>query len=197
MSEEYVLQITYQGIDDKGRTVMLNVRGNSTKQFDEMLTHASPLIATLKPLPVKQYGGGAGQAQKKAVVYLPDAPKCPKHQHVMNIREWTSPEGKVLHFWSCGEKDAAGWCREKVTPNPTPEQVIKWRELNGIEAPAPKTAGATVTPPDFCKLHQVKMAEISQKTGQPFHRLTLDDGSVGFCNGVVVAAGKHTNQAHA
>lgn len=190
MSDEYVLQITYQGLDDKGRTVMLNVRGTTTEQFDKILAHASPLISTLKPLPVKQYGGGASQAQRKAIVYLPDAPKCPKHQHAMNIREWKPTDSdKVLHFWSCGEKDNGQFCREKVTPNPTPEQVAKWRELNGIEAPATQAA-PVVTPPDFCKLHQVKMTEVSAKTGQPFHRLTLDTGDVGFCNGIVVAAGK-------
>jgi hypothetical protein len=136
MSEEYVLQITYQGVDDKGRTVMLNVRGCNADQFDASLKHAQPLINSLKPLPVKQFGG-AGQAAKKQIVYLPDAPKCPKHAHPMNIREWTSPEGKVMHFWSCGEKGADGWCKEKIKPDPTPEQIAKWRELNGIEAPPP------------------------------------------------------------
>jgi hypothetical protein len=189
MSEEYVLQITYQGIDDKGRTIMLNVRGNSPEHFDQMLFHASPIISTLKPLPVKQYGGGAGQPQKKAIVYLPDAPKCPKHGTVLNVREWTSPEGKVLHFWSCNEKSDGQFCREKVKPDPTPEQVIKWRELNGIEAPkVAEPPKVEHTPIDFCKMHQVKMNEVSQKSGQPFHRVILDTGEVGYCNGVLVAA---------
>lgn len=189
MSEEYVLQITYQGIDDKGRTVMLNIRGTNAKQFDDMLTHATPLIAGLRPLPQKSYGG-AGQS-KRDIVYLPDAPKCPKHGNPLNVREWTSPEGKVLHFWSCGTKDANGFCREKVKPDPTPEQVSKWRELNGIEAPV-KADDTT-----FCKMHQVKMTEVSQKSGKSFHRLTLEDGTPGFCDGRLVSAGKHANQAQA
>lgn len=185
MSEEYVLQITYQGIDPKGLTVMLNVRGANAEQFNAALKMAQPHIATLKPLPQKQYSGTGGQA-RKPIVYLPDAPKCPKHSTPLNVREWTSPEGKVLHFWSCGEKGPEGYCREKVNPAPTPEQVNKWRELNGIEAPAEKPVDPTI-----CKLHQVKMSEVSQKSGLPFHRLVLEDGTPGFCNGVLVAAGKH------
>lgn len=188
MSEEYVLQITYQGIDAQGRTVMLNIRGTTEKQFDELRKHVASDINSLKPLLVKQYGGGAGQAQRKAIVYLPDAPKCPKHNKQMTIREWTSPEGKVLHFWSCGEKDNGQFCREKVTPNPTPEQVIKWRELNGIEAP--KTEEKHPDDPTICKLHGVKMTETSQRTGKLFHRTTLEDGTPGYCNGTIVAAGK-------
>lgn len=185
MSEEYVLQITYQGVDEKGRTVMLNVRGSNAAQFDEMLKHATPIIATLKPLPIKQYGG-AGHPQRKTIVYLPDAPKCPKHQRVMNIREWTSPKGNVLHFWSCGEKDSEQFCREKVKPDPTSDQVIKWRELNGVETPNP--AEQPKDDPTLCKIHQIKMSDISSKSGLPYHRLKLDSGDTGYCNGVTTAA---------
>jgi hypothetical protein len=194
MSEEYTLQITYQGIDPRGLTVMLNIRGATVQQFSDTLKAAEPTIKTLKPLPVKQYGGGTGQSARKQIVYLTDAPKCPKHGTTLNIREWTSPEGKVLHFWSCGEKTDGQFCREKVKPDPTPEQVAKWRELNGIELPYTVLKDMAKEPHDdqtICKMHDVKMNEISQKSGLPFHRWILDDGTQGFCNGKLVAAGKH------
>lgn len=42
--------------------------------------------------------------------------------------------------------------------------------------------------PDFCALHNVTMTETSGKTGQPYHRLTLESGQVAFCNSVEVKA---------
>lgn len=196
MSEDYVLQITYQGVDSKGRTVMLNIRGATFEQFDANLKSAQPLIAPLLPLPQKSFGGaGSG---KKPIVYLPTAPKCPNHQRPMNIREWTSPEGNTLYFWSCGERDASGYCKSKVEPRPTPEQIAEWRKLNGIETPNGKAS----TPPDtldqltsatgrdaitnsdpaICKLHDnFRMAQHAT-TGAYYHQ--LPDGS--YCNGTVI-----------
>lgn len=88
---------------------------------------------------------------------------------------------------------------QKPQPTSEPER----NELEDYLGPNPrkaeyeaqKPAEKEQDDPTFCKLHHVKMSEVSQKSGLPYHRLTTPDGLIGFCNGVTFIVAKHQAQA--
>lgn len=92
---------------------------------------------------------------------------------------------------STGEIREAAPAAEGVTYPEHPETIITEpprSELDAHFGTQKITAGAP------CTLHNVKMGEISKKTSLPYHRLTTEDGLVGFCNGSEV---KFAGNGHA
>lgn len=126
-NENYVLQMSVKGTDDAGREIMWNVRGATCEDFDTNLKHVVERILKLKGLPAKPFG----KREAKPVTDLPDAPSCATHHVPMRPKEWKNAEGETVVFWTCPQRDNGTFCKERSKPAPTPEQIIKFKELNG------------------------------------------------------------------
>lgn len=137
---EFVVQVSVKGIDEGGREVMWNVAGKTSAEFDAEYTKRLPTIKSLKPLPIKQYGGSGGKPRKE-IKPLPDAPMCPTHNKPMNPKKWSPKDepAKVMYFWTCGEKTNGEYCKEKLSARPTVEQYVEWCKINEMDTESTPT----------------------------------------------------------
>lgn len=131
---DFAIQVTIKGLDSGGREVEFVIRGVGVSDFNINYTALKTKIDSLKPIPQKTWAGKQG-TPKKPIVYLDDAPKCAKHNTPLDIYEWSSPEGTVAYYWTCRtfDSETKSYCKEKAKSRPTPEQVAKWKKLNGKE----------------------------------------------------------------
>lgn len=143
-----------------------------------------PLILQRRPAEISTPSGENGKRVRR-VKYL---------IHIEADPEWVAAKLRAMRSTAISQTAIAP---QLQAPIGGPE----WAEEVGDDDDEDEVIenGAPIDPanddPTFCKIHQVKMPDISSKSGLPYHRLKLDSGDTGYCNGVTtVAASKHAYQ---
>jgi hypothetical protein len=100
-NSNFLIQDTIQGLDEGGRTRMLNIRGTSLDEFERNLKALEPRFKQWKPLPVKQFGGGGKPQQAaKEIKTWADVPHCANHPDTLLVpNSWKDHPG--VYFWNC------------------------------------------------------------------------------------------------